>query len=119
MSLRNRIEELERLDPGVITLTLDDGTSRSFPGLSPVQFCTQAGEEFKRGGGPISDAILRAVSASRNMGRLHELLRAKWIPFLEAQGIEEPAPALEAAPVQPFRTPMPEDCPKIERRERC
>ena len=92
MSLRNRIEELERLDPGVITLTLDDGSSRSFPGLSPVQFCTQAGEEFKRGGGPISDAILRAVSASRNMGRLHELLRANGFPSSKRRGLKNQRP---------------------------
>jgi hypothetical protein len=111
VNLRSRVEELERQAPRVIVMTMQDGSQRSFPGLTPLEFVMRAKEQFKRGGGPMSDAILLAVSATRNMGRLHELMRAVWLSPVEAQGIEEPTLPLEAAPIKPFITPMPEDCP--------
>jgi hypothetical protein len=77
MSLRNRIEELERVDPGLIELTLDDGSTRAFPGLSAKEFVIRGMDQIRERSGPIFDAIGRAVDG-RNCGRLWQLLRAMW-----------------------------------------
>ena len=82
--LKHRIEQLETEDPGLITLELEDGTTRSFPGLRPLQFLLQAEEELRRGSGPAADAVLRSVAASPNLGRMHELMRAVWGPIVES-----------------------------------
>jgi len=110
MSLRSRIEELERKDPGVITLTLDDGSTRSFPRLKPIEFLTAAENEIRSGGGPIAGAILRCVAASSNIGRLWELIQALFDP-VKAHRIESPASFGKDAPIAPFERCMTEGCP--------
>ena len=109
MNLRSRVEQLEQETPGLITLVLDDGSRLSFPGLTPLEFCLEAKEQFRRGGGRISDAILRAVDSSSNVGKLWQLMRAVWIP--EERGIVEPMPLREAAPIKAFKATNSDLCP--------
>jgi len=84
MELKQRIEQLEKTTPGEIVLTLADDTRLHFDG-TPLEFLAQAEQEFRSGGGVLSDAVLKCVHASPNFGKLHELVRAVWTPITEAQ----------------------------------
>jgi hypothetical protein len=113
MNLRSRIEQLEQADPGVVWLVLDDGTRREFPGMKPLSFLAQAEQEFRTGSGRAFDAVMRAASASANIGRMHELMRSTWIPQIEAQGhgIATPTRPGEAAPIKVFNVSNSDLCP--------
>ena len=89
--LRHRIEELEKTTPGEIVLTLEDDTRLHYNG-TVLEFLMEAKKEFRAAQesgsklGPLADAVLRCVHASPNVGKLHELMRAVWIPILEERG---------------------------------
>jgi hypothetical protein len=111
MNLRGRIETLEAETPGVVTLILDDGSTRSFPGRKGLEFLAECEKQFRAGGGPLASLLMRAVDAKNCCGKIWRLMQCVWGP-LEEHGIATPASPPEAAPIKAFKEPNSEDCPK-------
>ena len=77
---RRRLIKLEGFVPNDIVLQLDDGTSLHYDG-TVLEFLMDAEKQFRAGGGPLSDAVMRSVPRGHpRLGRMHELMRAVWTP---------------------------------------
>jgi hypothetical protein len=110
MNLRMRVEQLEAETPGVVTLILDDGSRRIFPGREGLEFLAECEKQFRAGSGPLASLLLRTVGAENCCGQVWRLMQAVWRP-LEKHRIATPTPALEAAPIKAFRVTNSDQCP--------
>lgn len=74
MSIKTRLEAIERMVPDAIVLKLDDGSTFEHPGPA-IAFYMEGMRQIAKKRGPIYHAALHYVSAT-GCGRMHELLRA-------------------------------------------
>lgn len=113
MNLRTRVEQLELETPGTVRLYLDDGSTREFPGLKPLEFLLECERQLRAGDGPLAPLLLRAVDAKNCCGQLWRLMQAVWSPVIEAEAQRSATPttAPDAAPIKAFRVTHSDQCP--------